>query len=70
MATRIVYDIIKCIEDPINNSVSYCACVVKKLSDDFYDDRCRSRRVEIHLKVSVGHVRSVYRNCLSHHIGA
>ena len=37
------------IEDLINDSVFYCACVVVRISDYFYDDRLENRLVEIHL---------------------
>ena len=37
------------IDDLINDSISYCACVIVKISDDFYDDRHENRLVEIRL---------------------
>ena len=40
------------IEDLINDSVPYCACVIVRISDDFYDDRHENRLVEIHLNIS------------------
>ena len=37
-------------EDLINDSVFYCACVIVRISDDFYDDRHENHLVEIRLK--------------------
>ena len=37
------------IDDLINDSTPYCACVILKISDDFYDDRHENRLVEIRL---------------------
>ena len=36
-------------DDFINDSISYCACVIVRVSDDFYDDRNENRLVEIRL---------------------
>ena len=38
------------IGDFVNDSVFYCACVVVKILDDFYDDRHENHLVEIRLK--------------------
>ena len=37
------------IDDLIHDSISYCACVIVRISDDFYDDRHDNRLVEIRL---------------------
>ena len=36
----------------INDSIFYCACVIVRISDDFYDDRYENRLVEIRLNPS------------------
>ena len=40
----------RALDDLINDSVFYCACVVEELSDDFHDDRYKNRLVENRLK--------------------
>ena len=37
------------IDDLINDSIPYCACVIVRISGDFYDDRHENRLVEIRL---------------------
>ena len=37
------------VEDLISDLVYYCACVIVRFSDDFYDDLHKNRLVEIGL---------------------
>ena len=38
------------IDDLIDDSIPYCACVIVRISDDFHDDRHENRLVEIRLQ--------------------
>ena len=48
------------IDDLINDSISYCACVIVSISDGFSDDRHENRLVEIHLKICMLYLLTFY----------
>ena len=44
------------IDDLIDDSISYCACVIVRISEDFYDDRHENCLVEIRLTTLLDNV--------------